>query len=135
MELENGVRVGDFRIERRLGAGGMGIVYRARQVSLDRPVALKVLGSALNHEGDLARFQREAQAIARLNHPGIVGIHYIGQDAQICFLAMEYVEGVSFRRILTRQSRNQKAVHYLVPVSDSPNPFGASTDSLSPTHY
>jgi serine/threonine protein kinase len=100
MQLEDGVRLGDFRIEGRLGAGGMGVVYRARQVSLDRPVALKVLGSALNHEGDVARFRREAQAIARLNHPGIVGVHFIGQDEQVCFLAMEYVEGVSLRRVL-----------------------------------
>jgi len=67
--LEAGVRVGDFRIERRLGGGGMGIVYLATQVSLDRPVALKVLGPALGRETDIARFQREAQAVARLNHP------------------------------------------------------------------
>src|SRR3954452_11619077 len=70
-DLETGVRIGDFRIERRLGAGGMGIVYRARQVSLDRTVALKVLGAALTRASDRTRFQREAQAVARLGHPGI----------------------------------------------------------------
>ena len=60
--LETGVLIGDFRIERRLGAGGMGIVYQARQVSLNRPVALKVLGQALSRSGDVTRFQREAPA-------------------------------------------------------------------------
>ena len=81
-QLEAGVRVGDFEIERRLGAGGMGIVYKARQVSLDRVVALKVLGPALTRPADLERFQREAKAAARLKHPGITAIHFIGQDAR-----------------------------------------------------
>jgi serine/threonine protein kinase len=101
-DLEAGVRIGDFRIERRLGAGGMGIVYLARQVSLDRPVALKVLGPALNREADIARFQREAQAVARLHHPGIAGVHYIGQDRHVCYIAMEFVEGVPLREVIDR---------------------------------
>ena len=58
--LEAGVQIGDFRIERRLGAGGMGIVYQARQISLNRPVALKVLGQALTRDTEVSRFQREA---------------------------------------------------------------------------
>src|SRR3954468_3702289 len=86
--LEAGVLVGDFRIERRLGAGGMGIVYQARQVSLDRPVALKVLGQALSRGTDVTRFQREAQAAARLRHPSIAQVYYIGQDRHICYMAM-----------------------------------------------
>ncbi len=56
--LETGVEIGDFRIERRIGAGGMGIVYQARQVSLDRTVALKILGAALTRESDRMRFQQ-----------------------------------------------------------------------------
>jgi serine/threonine protein kinase len=72
--LEAGVQIGDFRIEKRLGAGGMGIVYLARQVSLDRTVALKVLGSALDRDADIARFRREAQAVAELEDPGIEGV-------------------------------------------------------------
>jgi serine/threonine protein kinase len=66
--LEAGVQIGDFRIERRIGAGGMGIVYLARQVSLDRPFALKILGGALDRQPAIARFRREAPAIARLSH-------------------------------------------------------------------
>ena len=103
-DLEAGVRIGDFRIERRLGAGGMGIVYLARQVSLDRVVALKILGAALTREADIARFQREAQAVARLKHPGITSVYYVGQDRQVCYIAMEYVEGISLRTVIDRLS-------------------------------
>src|SRR6516225_5736583 len=100
--LEAGVQIGDFQIIKRLGAGGMGIIYQARQISLDRVVALKVLGPALNRETDIARFQREAQAIAKLHHPGIAAIYFIGQDCQVCYLAMEFIEGVSLRRVIDR---------------------------------
>ena len=100
--LEAGVQIGDFRIERRLGAGGMGIVYQARQLSLDRPVALKVLGQALSRGADVSRFQREAQAAARLRHPAIAQVYYIGQDRHICYMAMELIEGISLRRALER---------------------------------
>jgi serine/threonine protein kinase len=100
--LEAGVEIGDFRIERRLGAGGMGVVYQARQISLNRPVALKVLGQALSRKTDVTRFQREAQAAARLRHPAIAQVYFIGQDRHICFLAMELIEGASLRKVLDR---------------------------------
>jgi serine/threonine protein kinase len=83
--LEADVQIGDFRIERRIGVGGMAVVYLARQVSLDRPVALKILGNALDRVQDIHRFQREAQAIAKLNHPGIAAVHFVGQDGQVCY--------------------------------------------------
>ena len=105
--LEAGVQVGDFRIERRLGAGGMGIVYQARQISLNRLVALKVLGQALTRSTDVTRFQREAQAAARLRHPAIAQVYYIGQDKHLCYLAMELIDGVSLRRALDRLSTTQ----------------------------
>ncbi len=104
-QLEAGVRVGDFEIERRLGAGGMGIVYQARQVSLNRVVVLKVLGSALTRPTDLERFQREARAAARLKHPGITSIHVIGQDAEVCYHVMELVEGIPLHRVIERLSQ------------------------------
>jgi serine/threonine protein kinase len=100
--LETGVQIGDFRIERRLGAGGMGIVYQARQLSLNRPVALKVLGQALTRSTDVSRFQREAQAAARLKHASIAQVYFIGQDRHVCYLAMELIEGVSLRRLLDK---------------------------------
>ena len=98
--LEPDVRVDDFRVERRLGSGGMGVVYQARQISLDRVVALKVIGDALNRPEDIARFRREAQAVARLDHPNIARVHYVGQDRSLCYMAMEYVDGASLRRVL-----------------------------------
>ena len=103
-QLETGVRIGDFEIEKRLGAGGMGIVYQARQVSLNRRVALKVLGPALTRGSGLARFQREAQAVARLNHPGIATLYFIGQDAELCYHVMELVDGLPLRRVIDRLS-------------------------------
>jgi serine/threonine protein kinase len=108
-ELETGVKIGDFRIESRLGAGGMGIVYRARQVSLDRMVALKVLGAALTREADRARFQREAQAVAKLNHPGIAGVYFIGQDRQVCYMAMEFIDGLTLREVIDRLAASHDA--------------------------
>ena len=98
--LETNLQIGDFRIEKRLGAGGMGVVYLARQISLNRLVALKVLGTALSDHSEIARFQREAHAIARLNHPGIAGIYFVGQDSQVCYIAMEYIDGASLRDVL-----------------------------------
>jgi serine/threonine protein kinase len=108
-ELETDVKIGDFRIETCLGAGGMGIVYRARQVSLDRVVALKVLGAALIREADRARFQREAQAVAKLNHPGIADVYFIGQDRQVCYMAMEFIDGLTLRRVIDRLAASHDA--------------------------
>jgi serine/threonine protein kinase len=108
-ELETGVRIGDFQIESRLGAGGMGIVYRARQVSLDRVVALKVLGAALTREADRARFQREAQAVAKLNHPGITGVYFIGQDRSVCYMALEFIDGLTLREVIDRLAASHDA--------------------------
>jgi serine/threonine protein kinase len=100
MDLEAGIQIGDFRIEKRIGNGATGIVYRARQVPLDRVVALKVLGKSLVDGRDIARFQREARAVARLNHPGIATVYYVGQDADTCYMAMELVEGASLDRLI-----------------------------------
>ena len=107
--LSPDVQVGDFVIERRLGSGGMGVVYQARQVSLGRVVALKVIGDALNRPEDIARFRREAQAVAKLNHPNIAGVHYVGQDEQLCYMALEFVDGASLRRVIDVLDRDPKA--------------------------
>jgi serine/threonine protein kinase len=63
-------------------------------------VALKVLGPALTQSADKARFLREAQAVAKLKHPGIASVHFIGQDSQLCYYAMEYIDGVSLRSVI-----------------------------------
>lgn len=106
MNLDTNVHIGDFRIERCLGSGGGGVVYLATQVSLERPVALKVLGPALTHPAHVARFRREAQAIARLDHPAIAKVYYVGQDRQTCYFAMQYIEGVTVREILQRMTES-----------------------------
>lgn len=82
--LAEGARLGPYRIERKLGAGGMGEVYRALDTRLDRAVAVKVIRTQFD-----ARFLREAQAIASLNHPNICTLHDIGAN----FMVMELVEG------------------------------------------
>lgn len=87
-------RIGNYEILEELGRGGMGVVYRAYQVSLNRIVALKVLSEQLGQDKVfIQRFEREAKAAAKLNHPNVVTIHDIGRDGETCFIAMECVEG------------------------------------------
>ncbi len=97
-----GTRIlGDFELLEEIGRGGMGMVYRARQLSMDRMVALKVLPSfaGMNPES-VARFHREAAAAGRLSHPGIVPIYAVGELEGTHFYAMELVEGPSLFQLL-----------------------------------
>lgn len=99
--LGPGVELGDFRIEQRLGVGGMGIVYQVRQLSLDRRVALKVLPPGLGLTGAaVQRFHREARAAAKLHHTNIVAIYAEGEDHGTCYYAMELIEGPSLARVI-----------------------------------
>jgi len=85
-------RLGDFQLGEEIGRGGFGIVYRARQVSLDRPVAVKVLFRHLTHTDDqISRFEREARAAARLDHPAIVSVYAWGQSGDDFFIAQRLV--------------------------------------------
>ena len=85
-----------FRVIARIGKGGMGCVYRAHDQSLDRPVALKVIATAHETTPKIReRFFREARAQARLNHPNVVQIYYIGEQEGLVFFAMELVDGVT----------------------------------------
>ncbi len=89
-------RLGEFRLIRRLGIGGMGVVYLAEQESLGREVALKLVRPELLYfPGARERFRREVEAIARLADPGIVPIHAVGEDSGIPYFAMAYVEGAT----------------------------------------
>ena len=100
-------RLGDFEIVRMIGRGGMGVVYEARQISLDRTVALKVLtGGVLASEHHIIRFQREAQAAAKLKHDNIVPIYAQDQQDGIYYYAMELVEGESLSQILKLMRAN-----------------------------
>jgi len=91
--------LGGYRIEEQIGAGGMGIVYRATNVALHRIYALKVLAPELAADEQFrARFQREMRIAASLDHPHVVGIHYAGEHDGFLFLAMDYVHGQDLRR-------------------------------------
>ncbi|MCY1044739.1 serine/threonine-protein kinase [Corallococcus sp. bb12-1] len=94
-----------YRVEALIGEGGMGKVYRARQLALDKVVVLKVLRhTLLSDERTVARFQREAKAASRLNHPNSISVLDFGQaDDGALFIAMEYVSGQDLHQILSRE--------------------------------
>lgn len=99
-------QLGDFRILRELGRGGMGIVYEAEQISLGRRVALKVLPfAAMLDKQQLARFKNEARAAATLDHPNIVAIHSVGVDRGVHFYAMQLIEGQSLAQVIATLQR------------------------------
>ncbi len=99
-------KIGHYEILEEIGRGGMGVVYRAHEPSLNRTVALKVLGEHLARDAEyITRFQREAQAAAALNHPNIIQVHAIGEDQGRHYFAMEYVDGTSVQELIRRQSR------------------------------
>jgi serine/threonine protein kinase len=94
-------RLGEFRLLRKLGAGGMGVVYLAEQESVGRRVALKLVRPELLYfDKARTRFQREIESAGRLQHPGIVSIHAVGEESNIPFFAMEYIKGCSLADIL-----------------------------------
>src|SRR5437867_332888 len=94
-------RFGSYRVEARIGAGGMGIVYLALDEALQRQVALKTLLPALAADPEfVARFKREAQSAAALNHPNITQIYTIGQEGSVPFFAMELIRGRSLEAIV-----------------------------------
>jgi predicted Ser/Thr protein kinase len=105
-----------FEILELLGRGGMGAVYKARQKNLDRLVALKVLAHEVGADPAFAdRFAREAQALARLNHPNIVAVHDFGQAGGFYFLVMEFVDGLSLRHLLQAQRLSPREAMAIVP--------------------
>jgi len=99
--------IGDFRILRQIGEGGMALVYLAEQRSIGREVALKVLHKSRLTSGFVERFRREGKAIGRLEHPNVVKVHSIGEDDGIPYLAMEYIPGDSLERLI-RQSEGEE---------------------------
>jgi eukaryotic-like serine/threonine-protein kinase len=109
MALNVGARVGMYEIVALLGRGGMGDVWRARDLTLHRDVALKVVSGELARTGDsLARFEREAQLLASLNHPHIAAIYGVEQSTAGVALVLELVEGPTLADLI---ARGQVAVH------------------------
>jgi eukaryotic-like serine/threonine-protein kinase len=99
-------RLGDYRIVREIGRGGMGVVYEAEQVSLGRRVALKVLPRAVasDREG-LERFRHEAKAAARLHHTNIVPVFEVGCDSDVAYYAMQFIQGQALDQVIDELSR------------------------------
>ena len=103
MSLTPGTRLGPYEVTAQIGVGGMGEVYRARDVKLQRDVAIKVLPTAFAHDAErLARFEREARTLASLNHPNIAQVHGLEQADGVQALVMELVEGPTLADRITR---------------------------------
>ncbi len=101
MMFESGASVGHYRLVQRVGAGGMGVVWKAVDTRLDREVALKFLPDDLAADpGAIARFEREARALAALNHPNIVIVHAVDQAEGVRFMAMELLPGPTLRDLI-----------------------------------
>ncbi|MDC0723227.1 serine/threonine-protein kinase [Nannocystis bainbridge] len=97
-------RIGRFAIEARLGAGGMGVVYKAEDRQLGRKIAIKLLRASDDGGDGAARLLREAQALARLDHPNVVAVHEVGVLADEVFVAMEFIEGETLRKWIGRDA-------------------------------
>jgi predicted Ser/Thr protein kinase len=91
--LQPGIRLGKYRIERQLGQGGMGVVFLASDTTLQRQLAIKVLGSTAGAEASHPRLLREARSASALNHPNICTVYEVGEETGWAYIAMEYVDG------------------------------------------
>src|SRR5438874_2607806 len=126
-KLAEGGRLGDFRLLREVGRGGMGIVYEAEQISLGRKVALKILpfAGALDAK-QLQRFKNEAHAAAHLQHQNIVPVYFVGCERGVHFYAMQFVEGQTLAALIQElRQASQK--------TQSPSPPGSPHIDPQPT--
>src|SRR3569832_1962729 len=114
MALEPGTKLGRYEIRSKIGAGGMGEVYRARDEKLNRDVAIKVLPAALSENTDrLHRFEQEAQAAGALNHPNILVIYDVGTNENAPYVVSELLEGEILRDRLDHGAlSSRKAIDY-----------------------
>ncbi|MBV8553361.1 MAG: protein kinase [Acidobacteriaceae bacterium] len=120
MSLVTGTKLGPFEIQSWLGAGGMGVVYRAKDTRLGRDVAIKVLPESFaRDENRLRRFEQEARALAGLNHPNILAVHDIGEQGGAPYLVSELLEGHSLRQeLLNGALPTKRAVGYGTQIAE-----------------
>ncbi len=122
---EEPLQIGRYRILKRLGAGGMGVVYAAYDTELDRKIALKLLGSARDAATLGERLRREGKALAKLSDPGIVQVYEVGEHDGHVFVAMEFVEGPTLRTWCEAEPRS---IAQILAV------FGAAARALAAAH-
>src|SRR3984893_13437752 len=117
--VRSGFQLGTYRIESSLGEGGMGVVYRALDTKLNRPVAIKLLSSDLADAAPRRRFQREAQTASSLTHPHIVTVHDVGEVDGRQYLVTEFVDGGTLKDWAQATKRTWRQVtELLVGVAD-----------------
>ncbi len=114
-------RLGHYRVVEKIGAGGMGVVYRARDEQLERDVALKVLpAGAVAGEQARARFRQEALALSQLNHPHICTIYEVGESEGQAYIAMEYVEGRPLKQVVPAEGLPiETVIRYGAQIADA----------------
>jgi serine/threonine-protein kinase len=116
-----GVVLGHFRLEKFVGGGGMGSVFRGTDMRLGRTVAIKVLSRDRTEPETLRRFQNEAQSAARLDHENIARVYYVGEDQGLHFIVFEYIEGVNIRDLVEKKGPLPlgEAISYLLQVAEA----------------
>ncbi|MEL6339676.1 MAG: protein kinase [Myxococcota bacterium] len=115
-------RLGQYTLEKQIGSGGMGSVYRARHALLRRPTAIKLLNPRSDDPHALDRFEREVQLTAQLTHPNTIAVYDYGRTAQgVFYYAMEYLEGLSLRQLVKRFGPlpEARAIHFLRQIAGS----------------
>ena len=98
-----GKRLGHFELQECIGGGGMGVVFRGLDTTLGRTVAVKVVSNDTTDEETLRRFRNEAQSAARLDHPNIARVYYVGEDSGWNYIVFEYIDGVNIRDLVQEQ--------------------------------
>src|SRR3954470_8515739 len=135
MPLPTGSRLGPYEIVAPLGAGGMGEVYRAIDSNLKRSVAIKVLPASVAGDGDrLARFQREAEVLAALNHPHIAAIYGLERTPDLIALVMELVEGEDLSALIARQGQAAPAAPRGMDIDDAVRIARQIAEALEAAH-
>src|SRR3954465_8254670 len=112
-------QVGDYRVLREVGRGGVGVVYEAEQVSLGRRVALKVLPRQVSQDPKtLARFRREARSAAQLHHTNIVPVFEVGKDGEVSYYAMQFIQGQGLDLVIDELRRLKERSHPTGPARE-----------------